>query len=344
MSGARLRPGLVCAAICFAGPVCADPVEDFYRGKTVEFYIGTGEGPGAVTAYPNALAEFMGKYIPGNPSIIVRYLPGGAGIKAGNFIYGVAPQNGTVVGFINRGFVLSPLLTNQTQYDPTKFNWLGSPAHETSVGAVWTAGTSVRTIQDAMTTPVIVGGTAPSNDTGLFPIVLNKFLGAKFSVVLGYRSTPDVEFAMERGEVQGKIGWTWGSLNSGRTIDYVPSGKVRVIIQLGLRKSPLIPDDVPAAIDLARNEDDRQVMSFMFGSGELGNPVFMGPGVPADRVAAMRAAYFKTLSDPRFIELAKRQNLPLDPVSGEELKRTVDAIYGLPSRAIDGARALIPPT
>ena len=327
-----------------AGAAAADPMEDFYRGRTLEIYIGTGEGPGAVTAYPNAIAEFIGGYIPGNPNVVVRYMPGGAGIKAGNFIYGVAPRNGTVLGFMARGFVLAPLLTNQAQFDATKFNWVGSTARETSVGAVWTAGTDVRTIEDARRKEVIVGGTAPSNDTGLFPTLLNKFIGTKFKTVVGYKSTIEVEFAMERGEVQGKIGWTWGSLHSARTADWVETGKVSVLVQLGLTKSPRLPASIPNALDLATDLEGRQVMSLVFAPADMGNPAFMGPGVPGERVEAVRNAYFRTMRDPRFHEMLKRQNLPLDPIDGEEVRKIVDGIYALPPNVVQRARELIPPS
>src|SRR3984893_6785634 len=142
---------------------------DFYAGKTISIYIGTGEGPGALSAYPRAIAQVIGKYIPGNPAVVVRNMPGAGGIKAANFIYGIAPQDGTAWGFITRGFVRAPLLgTPQAQFDPTKYQWIGTPSQETSVAAVWTAGTGVRSLPDAMTQEVVFGGTSLATDTGLF--------------------------------------------------------------------------------------------------------------------------------------------------------------------------------
>lgn len=322
----------------------ADPIENFYHGKTLEFYIGTDAGPGAVTAYPRLIAEVLGSHVPGKPTVVIRYMPGGAGIKAGNFLYNLAPQDGTVIGFVSRGFILAPLLSSQAIFDPTKFNWVGSPTSETSVGVIWTAGTDVRTAQEAMQREVIVGGTAASNDTGLFPLILNEFAGTKFKSVLGYKSAATVEFAMERGEVQGKIGWTWGSLNSARTADWFDTGKVTVLMQLGLKKSPKIPSRIPLALDLAKTAEGRQVMSLVFSPADIGNPAFMGPGVPAERVNAIRIAYLQTMTDPRFLQLLRQQNLPVDPLDGAEIKKVVDEIYALPPNVVRRTRELLPPS
>jgi tripartite-type tricarboxylate transporter receptor subunit TctC len=180
-------------AVIAAAPAAAlaDPVADFYRGKIYNIYSGTGENStGSVVQYGRAVAQVIGKYIPGNPTVVYRFMPGAGGIKAANYIYGIAPQDGTAHGFISRGFIVQPLLGNPAvQFDPTKFNWIGSTASEVSVGAYWTAGTPARTIQDAMRQEIIVGGTAPSQDTGLYPIVLNRLIGTKFKVITGYKSS-----------------------------------------------------------------------------------------------------------------------------------------------------------
>jgi tripartite-type tricarboxylate transporter receptor subunit TctC len=181
---------------------------DFYAGKTINIYIGTGEGAGALSVYPRALAQVIGKYIPGNPAIVVRTMPGAGGIKAANFIYGIAPQDGTAWGFITRGFVRAPLLgMPQAQFDPTKYQWIGTTSQETSVAAVWASATKVRALTDATREDVVFGGTSLATDTGLFPTILNRLVGTKFKVIVGYKSSTDVDLAMERGEVQGKI-WT----------------------------------------------------------------------------------------------------------------------------------------
>jgi tripartite-type tricarboxylate transporter receptor subunit TctC len=335
---------LVGSAGMTAAAAAADPIADFYRSKTYNIYTGTGENStGAVVQYTRAVSQFIGRHIPGEPTVVMRSMPGAGGIKAANYIYNIAPQDGTVHGFISRGFIIQPLMgTPQAQFDPTKFQWIGSTASEVSVGAIWTAGTDVRTIQDAMKKEIVVGGTAPGQDTGLFPVVLNRLIGTKFKVVTGYASSSEVDLAMQRGEAQGKIGWSWGNLNAGNTVDWVSTGKVHVIIQMGLEKSPKIPSDVPLLLDLARNDEDRRLMELIFGSAVTGYPSFVGPGVPKARVEAIRAAYSATMQDPEFRKVVEKQQLELDPISGEDLTKIIQRLYSAPPAVIERARKLIP--
>lgn len=321
----------------------AQSVEQFYPGNTINIYIGTGESAGAVGAYPRALAQVIGRHLPGSPNIVVRNMPGAGGIKAANFVYGLAPQDGTVWGFITRGFLLAPLLKyTGVQFDPTKFNWIGSPAKTVSVGAVWTANTDVRTIQDAMAKEVVVGATSPGQDTGIFPNALNRLIGTKFKVVTGYQSVGSVDLAMEKGEVQGKVGFTWTSLNSGRSMNWVPDKIITVLVQLGMEKDPSIPSEIPLALDLATSPEARQVLELLCAPSATGYPSFMGPGVPKDRVEALRLAYRKTMSDPEFVGLLQKQGLDLDPIRGEEIAATIQAMYNLSASVVDRARAILP--
>ena len=270
-------------------------------------------------------------------------MPGAGGIKAANFVYGLSPQDGTVWGFITRGFLLAPLLKyTGVQFDPTKFQWIGSPARTVSVGAVWTANTDVRTIQDAMKREVVVGATSPGQDTGIFPNALNRLAGTKFKVVTGYQSVGAVDLAMEKGEVQGKVGFTWTSLNSGRSANWVQDKIITVLVQLGMEKDPSIPDHVPLALDLATSPEARQVLELLCGPSATGYPSFMGPGVPKDRVEALRAAYRATMSDPEFISLLSKQSLDLDPIRGEEIAAVVQRIYDLPESIVSHARSILP--
>jgi tripartite-type tricarboxylate transporter receptor subunit TctC len=331
---------LLTLAITPAGVVRA---ADFYAGKTINIYIGTGEGPGALSAYPRAFAQVIGRYIPGNPSIVVRNMPGAGGIKAANYIYSIAPQDGTVWGFITRGFVRAPLLeVPQAQFDPTRFQWIGTPAQETTVAAVWAAATKVRSLEDAMHEDVVFGATSLATDTGLFPTVLNRLIGTRFKVVVGYKSSTDVDLAMQRGEAQGKI-WTWGSLKSAGTAQWLADGKVVMLAQFGLQKARDLPD-LPLAIDFARSEADRRVMELIFSPLSLGYPSFMGPGVPAERVEIMRRAFNQTVRDPQFVELMRQQDLVLDPARGEDVAAIVERLYRMPASVVERARAILPPS
>ena len=337
---------LLVATSFFATSACAahaQSVEDFYRGKTVTMIVGTGENAGAVETYPRALAQVMKKYLPGAPNIIVSNMPGAGGIKAANYIYSIAPQDGTVWGFITRGFLLAPMLKiPQANFDPTKFNWIGSTARTVSVGIAWKDSTPVRTIQDALKSQVVLGATSAGQDTAVFPNALNKFIGTKFKVVTGYASVGEVDYAMEKGEVQGKLGFTWAALNSGRQLQWLKESKVSVLVQLGVEKAPNIPADVPLALDLATTPADRLALEVIAAPSATGFPSFMGPGVPKERIDAIRAAYEKSLADPEFIELVRRQSLDIDPIRGEDLAKIVRDIYALPQSAVDLARTVMP--
>ena len=218
-------------------PAAARNGRGSYRGKTITIYVGTGPGGGAVSGYPMALAPVIRKYIPGNPNIVVSHMPGAGGIKAATFIESVGPQDGTAWGFITRGFMLAPLLKlPQANFQPAKFNWIGSPTRTVSMAAVWNAHTPVRTIQDAMQKEVVVGATSIAQDTGIFPRALNRVIGTRFKIVTGYAGLGAVDIAMERGEVQGKVGSTWKSLNSGPSAHWVKDKIVTVIVQLASRR------------------------------------------------------------------------------------------------------------
>jgi tripartite-type tricarboxylate transporter receptor subunit TctC len=324
-------------------PALTETVEEFYRGKTITIYVGTGPGGGAVSGYPMALAPVIRKYIPGNPNIVVSHMPGAGGIKAATFIESVGPQDGTAWGFITRGFMLAPLLKlPQANFQPAKFNWIGSPTRTVSMAAVWNTHTPVRTIQDAMQKEVVVGATSIAQDTGIFPRALNRVIGTKFKIVTGYAGLGAVDIAMERGEVQGKVGSTWKSLNSGPSAHWVKDKIVTVIVQLGVKKAPDIPADIPLGLDLAQSPDDRQVLEVLCAPSATGYPSFMGPGVPKERVDAIRAAYVQTLKDPDFIEAVLKQGLDLDPIGADELTDIVRGIYALPQTAVERARELLP--
>jgi len=343
---ARMGHALVLATACsslIAGHASAETVEEFYRGKTITMYVGTGPGGGAVSSYPLALAPVIRKYIPGNPAIVVSHMPGAGGIKAATFIDSVGPQDGTAWGFITRGFMLAPLLKlPQANFEPAKFNWIGSPSRTVSMGAVWNAWTPVRSIKDAMEREVVVGATSIAQDTGIFPRALNRVLGTRFKIVTGYAGLGAVDIAMERGEVQGKVGSTWKSLNSGPSAHWVKDKIVSVIVQLGVRKSPDIPDDVPLALDLARTPEDRQVLEVLCAPSATGYPSFMGPSVPKERVEAIRAAYAVSMKDPEFVEAILKSQLDIDPIGADELTDIVRGIYALPAAAVERARELLP--
>ncbi|MDB5544895.1 MAG: tripartite tricarboxylate transporter family receptor [Hyphomicrobiales bacterium] len=331
------------ALVAAATAASAQAPETFYRGKTITMYIGTGENAGVVGAYPHTIAQVIRKYIPGNPNVVVTNMPGAGGIKLANFIQSVAPQDGTHWAFITRGFVLAPLLKAPgAQFDPTSFAWIGSPSRSVSVGGVWTANTDVRTIEDAMRKEVVIGATAPSQDTAIFPNALNKLIGTKFKVITGYASVPAIDLALQKGELDGKVGFAYSLLTSGANANWLAEGKFKVLIQLGLEKAKDISPDVPLALDYAKSPEDRAVLEILCAPSAMGYPSFMGAGVPSDRILAIRKAYEDALKDPQFVELAARQQLDIDYVSPMEIETTVRKLYQASPAAIERVMQIAP--
>jgi tripartite-type tricarboxylate transporter receptor subunit TctC len=311
-------------------------VESFYKGKTLAITISSGEG-GTNDAYARLIANYIGRYIPGNPQVVPRNMPGAGGLKAANYLYDVAPKDGTAYGVLQRGTILQPLVDIQSAtYDPSKFNWIGSTAREVSVGAVWTATSTIRTLDDAMQKELVVGSSGVGNDTGAFPLVLNRFLGTKFKPIHGYKSGSEITLAFERGEVQGRVGWSWGSVKS-RGQDWLRDGKIKILVQMGIAKADDLPD-VPLAIDLAKTPEDKDAMTLIFSPTYIGWPSVMPPNVPAERVQAVRAAYDQAMRDPGLIATAEKQDLELDPVRGGEIQEIVTRLYKMPPTVIERAR------
>jgi tripartite-type tricarboxylate transporter receptor subunit TctC len=320
----------------------AQSVGEFYQGKTIEISISSGEG-GVNDNYARAIAQFIGKFIPGHPTVIAKNMPGAGGLKAAQYLYGIAPKDGTAYGVVQRDIVVQPVLdVGAASFDPSKFNWIGSTARETSVGVTWAASTPVKTIQEAMAKEVIVGTSGVTNETGSFPLILNRLIGTKFKPVHGYKSGTEIILALERGEVQGRVGWSWGSVKSSRSASWVKDGTINILVQMGTEKASDLPN-VPLALDLAKTPEDREAMELLFAATTIGWPSLMPPAVPKDRLAAVRAAYKETMKDPGFIAACKKLNLELDPLSGEEIQKTIEHIMTFPKSVVARAQAAIKP-
>jgi tripartite-type tricarboxylate transporter receptor subunit TctC len=320
----------------------AQSVESFYKGKTLAITISSGEG-GTNDAYARLIANTIGRYIPGNPTVVPRNMPGAGGLRAANYIHDVAPKDGTAMGVVQRAVMIQPLVDIQSAtYSPAKMNWIGSTAREVSVGVVWTGSTDVRTIQDAMKKEVIVGSSGVGNDTGAFPLVLNHFLGTKFKPIHGYKSGSEITLAFERGEVQGRVGWSWGSVKS-RGQEWLRDGKIKVLVQMGINKADDL-QDVPLILDLARSQEDREAMMLIFSPTYVGWPTVMPPDVPADRVQAVRRAYDQAMKDPELLAMAAKQDLELDPMSGEDIQKVVGQLYALSPAVVERARVAMTAT
>lgn len=302
----------------------ADAVADFYKGKTVEIYIGYTSG-GGYDVYARLLARHMTKHIPGNPNIIPKNMEGAGSLRAVNWLYNIAPKDGTVFGTFGRGAPFDPLLgVKAAQFDGTKFSWVGSMNDEVSVCVSWT-GSGVNNLQDLLTKELVVGGTGPSADTDQFPKVMNGALGTKMKIISGYPGGNDINLAMQRGEVKGRCGWSWSSVIATHP-DWYKDKSITVLIQLALHKHADLPD-VPLVMDLAKNDEQRKILNLVFARQVLGRPFAGPPNIPADRLAALQKAFMETMADKDFLVEAERAQLEITPVSGEEIKKLVKGAY-----------------
>lgn len=321
--------GVVAGALT-AVPVQAGSVADFYKGKKIRFVISSGAG-GGYDAFGRTLIRHMGRHIPGNPTFIPQNMPGAGGIKAANYLYNVAPKDGSVFGGVHRGVAMEPLFGNtKAKYDPNKFNWLGSINNEVSVCVSW--GTvAVKTLDDAFKMELIVGGSG-ANDTEAFPAVLNNIIGTKFKIISGYPSGTAVNLAMERREVDGRCGWSWSSIKN-QKMSWIDNKTVNLLVQISLAKHADLPD-VPLVMDYAKTAEDKKVLELIFARQVMGRPYLTPPGIPADRLAALRKAFSATMKDPKFIAAIKKQKLEIGPVSGSEIQDLVKRIYASPASLV----------
>jgi tripartite-type tricarboxylate transporter receptor subunit TctC len=272
----------------------ADGVADFYKGKTITLSVGYSAG-GGYDALARILARHMPRYIPGNPQIVVVNEPGAGTLMLANRLYNVAPRDGTQFGLIARGMAIEPLIgTSNVMYDPGKFTWLGSAANEVSLCVTY-GGAVVKTWRDALTTPFTVGGTGSGSDPDVFANVLRNLFGMKDRLVTGYPGTPELSLAMERGEIDGRCGWSWASIKWEKG-DWVAGNKLNVLVQMAFAKAPDLPN-VPLITDVAQNEEQRQILKLVFSRQVTGRPFVAPPGLPADRKLALRIAFDRTMQD-----------------------------------------------
>lgn len=327
--------GVIAAGAALSASSQADSVADFYKGKDVKIIVG-GTAEGGYAPYARMLQRNMGQFIPGNPVIITQFMPGGGGLVATNYVYNAAPKDGTVIGSVQRSIVRLAMFGDKgVKYDPAKINWLGSLHNDVSVCVSWQAS-PIKTIQDVMEHELIVGATSPNNDTGQFPVVLNKIIGTKFKVITGYNGGGAISLAIERGEVAGRCGWSWDSLRTQQG-DWLRDKKVNVLTQLTIKPHPELAG-VPMATDLAKNSEQRNILEYIFAEQIMGKPFMFAEGVPAERVAAMRKAFMQTAQDKTALDQMTAQSLDVTAVSGEEMETIVAKMIATPPDLVQRAR------
>jgi tripartite-type tricarboxylate transporter receptor subunit TctC len=330
---------------CLATAVPAHAQEDvasFYKGKQIRLFVGSAAGSGYDIG-ARVVARYISKYIPGNPTIVLENQPGAASLTMTSSLYNTQPRDGTVIGAAINGMPTAPLFEpTGARFDPSKFNWLGSTDSEVQVTYVWYTA-PVQSYADLLTKELITGATQPGTSQVDFPLVANAVLGTKFKVISGYKGTTDIHKAMEAGEVQGNGASAYASLKE-LNADWLAEKKVKAILQWGFHKHPDLPD-VPSVLDLAKNEADKAALRLIVARLQYSRPFFAPPGVPADRVAALRHAFDMTMKDPEFLADAAKVHMEVAPVSGEEVAALVAEVSATPPDVVARVRtALAAPT
>jgi tripartite-type tricarboxylate transporter receptor subunit TctC len=335
-----LMAGALISAFASA-PAGADPVADFYKGKQIKFIIRAGVG-GTYDLYARLLGRHMGAHIPGNPTILPVNMSGGGGIKAAMYVAEVAPKDGTILTIVSQGLAADQGLglNASLQTDLREFNWVGNVSSAGQVVVTWHTSPT-RTLADAMRRATVIGVTGAGSISVQLGAVLNNVIGTKFQLVVGYPDGNDVNLAMERGEVEGRCSSPWPSYLAA-TPHYVLDKLITPIVQVGLEKEPDLPN-VPLLRELAKTAQERQVLDFMSLAVAIGRPIATTPGVPAERVAALRKAFDETLRDPAFIADADKQRLEIRAMGGGQLADLIGQVIETPAALRERVKLAIQP-
>ena len=339
-NGRRAIAVAIAMALSFAPSAHAETAADFYKGKTVRVVVGFPPG-GGFDLYARTVAEFLPRHLPGEPRVIVENMPGASTARAAAFVYGVAPQDGSVMGIFHQGLLANQALGVQAgDFDVTKFNWIGRMGTQLNVGLVWHT-TGVRTIADATKKEVVFGATAPTATSAMVPRAINHAAGTRFKIVTGYQGSTDMYLAMERGETHGMATGVWFDLPRERPT-WLSEHKVSVLFQISTRRVAGLTD-VPVIAELARNEDDRAILDLLATTEDMGRAFATGSKVPADRVAFLRAAFAKMMADPNFLKECARRNFEIAVMPGEELQDFVGKVGRFPAElGVKAKKVLMP--
>ncbi|HTI88537.1 MAG TPA: hypothetical protein VL966_18200 [Alphaproteobacteria bacterium] len=333
-----LLPAALAVILGSAPAARADAVEDFYRGKRINLIIGYGTG-GGYDQYARVLARFYGDHVPGNPVLVPQNMPGAGSRKAANWLYNVAPKDGTALATLGQNTPTDQALGAEgIQFDVRKFAWIGNMVVVNNTLATWhTSG--VKTIADARAKPIPVGASGAASPSVLYPQVSNNLLGTKFKIISGYPGGGDINIALERGEVLGRGSNSWASWKSTKP-EWVRDHLINILFQVGPKREADLPD-VPLWAELAQNDEQKRVLEVLSGDVAVGRPIIAPPSLPADRVKALRAAFDATMNDPKFRAEAAKQRMDISPLGGEELQEIVAKIVDVPPRVVAMVREAI---
>ncbi|MDB5650067.1 MAG: tripartite tricarboxylate transporter family receptor [Hyphomicrobiales bacterium] len=320
---ATLSPGAVLAQ--------APSVEAFYKGKTIELYVGTDPG-GGYDLYARLIARYLGRHMPGTPSIVVKNMPGAGHLRMANWVYGAAPRDGTVIAAAPQSVAIEQVLgTEGVQYDARQFTWIGRVAPVVEVTYTWHTSPT-KTLDDARRRETIMGGSGVASPTVFYLNALNQLAGTKFNVIPAFPSNAETNLAMQRGEVEGGSK-AWASMKVDNA-EWLRDGKVNILVQYATSRDKDLPN-VPLMMELGRNEDERRALNLFAMGNAMGRSIMATPGIPADRIAALRKAFADTMSDPELIAFTREKKIDFGPtLTGEELQKLIEETLALPPHVI----------
>jgi tripartite-type tricarboxylate transporter receptor subunit TctC len=321
-------------ALLGASAAAADPIEDFYKGRQLNWILSAGAG-GGYSSYAHVFAPWFSAHIPGKPNIVVQNMPGAGGIRAMIYLQNVAPKDGSTIGLVHSSVPYAPLYgIRGANFDPRRMNWIGSINAATGICVSWTAS-GITKWQDLYDKEYIVGGTGAGSQMETMPAMINKLFGTKIKIVSGYKGGNDVYLAMERGEVHGRCGGLKSSIKSTRP-DWFPQMKVSVPIQIALERDPDFRDS-PALIEFAKDEKTTRVLQLVLSPMEMDRPILAPPGTPPAIVAALRKAFHEAMADPGLIADAAKAHVDLEEVDGDKLAKILARAYAMPADIIKAA-------
>jgi len=336
---------LACTAVAALPALATAPAQaaDFYAGKSIEFTVGSDAG-GGYDIYARAVARTMSRHIPGNPTIVVKNMPGAGSGRTAVYISTAAPKDGTAMGALMPGAIMGPLLDDKpaTNFDPTKVIYVGAADTGTRT-CVSFQNSKIKKFEDAQKQKTIVGGTAAGGATRDYPYMHNHTAGTKFEVVSGYQGTVDIALAMERGEVDGLCGWDWSSVKSQKG-DWVRDKKINLLVQVGLDANPeLTAMGVPPIWNFIKNEEDRKVVELVVSQQIFQRSYILPAATPAEEINILRTAFDATMTDPAFLADADRMRIAISPLGGAKVQEIIQKLYASPKTLVDRAKQVIRP-
>jgi tripartite-type tricarboxylate transporter receptor subunit TctC len=330
-----------CVLVCLSPAIFAQTAEEFYKSKSITMLVASGAGGGYDT-YARVFARHFSRHLPGGPAIVAKNMPAAAGLAAANTLYNASDRDGATVAALTNGVAMDPLFGNPgARYDALALNWLGSIGKLQNVCATW-AASPVKTIAAAREREPTVAAAGATSNTAIVPKVLNALLGTKFKLIAGYDTGAGLTMALERGETEGICGLSWSTMKASRP-HWIRDHKLNVLVQMGLQKLTDLPD-VPSALDLLTEPESRQLLKLILIRQEAGRPFAAPPGVPPDRLDALRRAFDATMEDSAFLAEAEKAQLEVDPLRAGEVRALLARAYGAPQAIVRRAAALIEPT